>query len=298
MRSFVEYLHQNKKTIHEPVVAFQGERDDVLLDIALAWNDGYAEQVFSFANNVNTREGRKPPERLPRRALTRTLNDAVRRMKLVKKDDEALTGEDVREGLTAVVSVKVPEPQFEGPDQAEARQQRGCAAWSSRSSTRNWPASCRSGRRAARAILEKCILASKARSAARRAREITRRKGLLESTGLPGKLADCSETDPAKCELYIVEGDSAGGSAKQGRDRQFQAVLPLWGKMLNVEKARPEKVLTNEKLLPIITSLGVGMGHRPRHVAPALPQGDPDGGRRRRRVAHPHAAAHLLLPPH
>ncbi len=258
VRSFVEYLHRNKKTIHEPVIAFQGERDDVLLDIALAWNDGYADQVFSFANNVNTREGGSHLSGF-RGALTRTLNDAMRRMKLAKKDDEALTGEDVREGLTAVVSVKVPEPQFEGQTKQKLgnSEVRGLVeSFVNEELARflqEWPP-------AARAILEKCVLAAKARSAARRAREITRRKGLLESTGLPGKLADCSETDPSKCELYIVEGDSAGGSAKQGRDRQFQAVLPLWGKMLNVEKARPEKVLTNEKLLPIITSLGVGMG--------------------------------------
>ena len=258
VRSFVEHLHRNKKTIHEPVIAFAGERDDVLIDIALAWNDGYNDQVFSFANNVNTREGGSHLSGF-RGALTRTLNDAMRRMKLAKKDDEALTGEDAREGLTAVVSVKVPEPQFEGQTKQKLgnSEVRGLVESFVNEELARF---LQERPPAARAILEKCMLAAKARSAARRAREITRRKGLLETTGLPGKLADCSETDPARCELYIVEGDSAGGSAKQGRDRQFQAILPLWGKMLNVEKARPEKVLTNEKLLPIITSLGVGMG--------------------------------------
>ena len=258
VRSFVEHLHRNKKTIHEPVIAFAGERDDVLIDIALAWNDGYNDQVFSFANNVNTREGGSHLSGF-RGALTRTLNDAMRRMKLAKKDDEALTGEDAREGLTAVVSVKVPEPQFEGQTKQKLgnSEVRGLVESFVNEELARF---LQERPPAARAILEKCMLAAKARSAARRAREITRRKGLLETTGLPGKLADCSETDPTRCELYIVEGDSAGGSAKQGRDRQFQAILPLWGKMLNVEKARPEKVLTNEKLLPIITSLGVGMG--------------------------------------
>ena len=259
VRSFVEYLHQNKKTIHDPVIAFAGERDDVLMDIALAYNDGYADQVFSFANNVNTREGGTHLSGF-RGALTRTLNDVMRRMKLSKKDDEALTGEDVREGLTAIISVKVPEPQFEGQTKQKLgnSEVRGLVESFVNEELARF---LQERPPAARDILEKCMLAAKARSAARRAREITRRKGLLETTGLPGKLADCSETDPSKCELYIVEGDSAGGSAKQGRDRHFQAVLPLWGKMLNVEKARPEKVLGNEKLLPIITSLGIGMGN-------------------------------------
>ncbi len=259
VRSFVEYLHQTKKVIHDPVIAFEGERSGVLMDIAVAYNDGYAEQVFSFANNVNTREGGTHLSGF-RGALTRTLNDVMRRMKLAKKDDEALTGEDAREGLTAVISVKVPEPQFEGQTKQKLgnSEVRGLVESFVNEELARF---LQERPPAARAILEKCLLAAKARTAARRAREITRRKGLLESTGLPGKLADCSEKDPSKCELYLVEGDSAGGSAKQGRDREFQAVLPLWGKMLNVEKARPEKVLGNEKLLPIITSLGIGMGN-------------------------------------
>jgi DNA gyrase subunit B len=258
VRSFIEYLNKNKKTVHKDPIYFEGVRDEVSVEIALQYNDGYAETLFSFANNINTREGGTHLIGF-KSALTRTLNDFTRRLNLGKKLDENLSGDDVREGLTAVISVKIPEPQFEGQTKAklgnsevkgivESMVNELLATYFEENSA------------VVKAILDKCIIAAKARAAARKARELTRRKSLLESSGLPGKLADCSEQDPKKCELYIVEGDSAGGSAKMGRDRQFQAILPLWGKMLNVEKTRIDKVLSNEKLLPIITTLGTSAG--------------------------------------
>ncbi|MBN1836862.1 MAG: DNA gyrase subunit B, partial [Spirochaetales bacterium] len=258
VRSFIEYLNKNKKPVHKDPIYFEGVRDLVTVETALQYNDGYTETLFSFANNINTREGGTHLIGF-KSALTRTLNDFVRRLNLGKKLDENLSGDDVREGLTAVISVKIPEPQFEGQTKAklgnsevkgivESMVNEMLATYFEENSG------------VVKAILDKCIVAAKARAAARKARELTRRKSLLESSGLPGKLADCSEQDPRKCELYIVEGDSAGGSAKMGRDRQFQAILPLWGKMLNVEKTRIDKVLSNEKLLPVITTLGTSAG--------------------------------------
>ena len=258
VREFIQFLNTNKQPIHPVPVHFEGIRDEVGVEVALEYNSGFSEQVFCYANNVNNRDGGTHLSGF-RAALTRTLNDFLKRLKLDRKLDESLSGDDVREGLTAVISVKVPEPQFEGQTKAKLgnTEVRGIVE-----SMTNDQLSAYFEERPGviKAILEKAILAAKARMAARRARELTRRKSLLESTGLPGKLADCAESDPERCELYIVEGDSAGGSAKQGRDRQFQAILPLWGKMLNVEKTRVDRVLANEKLLPIITTLGTNVG--------------------------------------
>ena len=260
IREFIAQLNETKQSIHgEPVYLSEDDRDGVAVEVALQYNDGYNEQVFCYANNVNNRDGGTHLSGF-RGALTRTLNDFLKRMKLDKKLEESLTGDDVREGLTAVVSVKISDPQFEGQTKSKLGNTEVRGAVESvvnEGLTHHFqeqPA-------VIKAILEKTILAAKAREAARRARDLTRRKSFLESSGLPGKLADCAETDPAKCELYIVEGDSAGGSAKQGRDRQFQAILPLWGKMLNVEKTRIDRVLSNDKLLPIITTLGAGAGN-------------------------------------
>ena len=257
VKQFIEYLNANKQAVHPEPVHFARERDQVGVEIALEYNTGFSEQVFYYANNVNNREGGTHQIGF-RAALTRTLNDFLKRHKLDRKLDENLSGDDVREGLTAVVSVKVPEPQFEGQTKARLgnTEVRGIVE-----SLTNEELAHHFEERPGviKAILEKTVLAAKARVAARRARELTRRKSFLESTGLPGKLADCAEKNPELCELYIVEGDSAGGSAKQGRDRQFQAILPLWGKMLNVEKTRIDRVLANEKLVPIITTLGTGV---------------------------------------
>ena len=257
VREFIEYLNGNKQPIHPQPLHFEGTRDNVGVEVALAYNSGFSEQVFYYANNVNNRDGGTHQMGF-RSALTRTLNEFVKRLKLEKKLDENLSGDDVREGLTAVVSVKVPEPQFEGQTKAKLgnTEVRGIVESLTNEELTNH---FEENPGVIKAILDKSILAAKARVAARRARELTRRKSFLESTGLPGKLADCAEKDPERCELYIVEGDSAGGSAKQGRDRQFQAILPLWGKMLNVEKTRIDKVLANEKLIPIITTLGTGV---------------------------------------
>ena len=257
LKSFVEHLNQNRTTIQREAIYIEGEREDVVVEVCLEYNDGYNETIFSFVNNINTREGGTHLTGF-RAALTRTLNDFLKRSKHSKKCD-SLSGDDVREGLTAVISVKVPEPQFEG--QTKARLGNSEVAGIVQSVLgEGLGAYFEENPREVDKILEKAVMAAKAREAARRARELTRRKSFLESTGLPGKLADCSERDPSKCELYIVEGDSAGGSAKAGRDSTFQAILPLWGKMMNVEKTRLDKVLTNEKLQPIIMSLGVGAG--------------------------------------
>ncbi len=258
VREFVEYLNKNKNKIHKEPIYFEKTREMIGIEIALEYNDGYNENMFSFANNINTREGGTHLIGF-KSALTRTLNDFLKRSKHAKKAEEGLTGDDVREGLTAVVSVKVPEPQFEGQTKAklgnsevkgvvEAVVNEALGDYFDRNP------------KVAEAILEKTVVAAKARAAARKARELTRRKNFLESSGLPGKLADCSEKDPRRAELYIVEGDSAGGSAKMGRDREFQAILPLWGKMLNVEKTRIDKVLSNDKLNPIIQTIGAGAG--------------------------------------
>ena len=258
LKSFIEYLNKNKKSIQREPILASGARDDVVVEVCLEYNDSYVETIFSFVNNINTREGGTHLTGF-RAALTRTLNDFLKKSRLGKKFNESLSGDDVREGLTAVISVKVPEPQFEG--QTKARLGNSEVRGITESVLNDaLTAYFEENPEEVDKILEKTVVAAKAREAARKAREMTRRKSALEGGGLPGKLADCSERDPAKCEIFIVEGDSAGGSAKGGRDSSFQAILPLWGKMMNVEKTRIEKVVGNDKLQPIITALGTSAG--------------------------------------
>jgi DNA gyrase subunit B len=259
LKSFVEHLNKGKTPLHDEPVWFEGIRDGVTVEVSLQYNDGYNETLFSFANNINTREGGTHLTGF-RAALTRTINDLMKNSKHGKKMDEALSGDDVREGLTCVLSVKVPEPQFEGQTKSKLgnSEVRGLVDKLVGENLSSW---FEEHPRVVDNILDKAVTAARARAAARRARDLTRRKGFLEGGGLPGKLADCADRNPANCEVYIVEGDSAGGSAKMGRDRKFQAILPLWGKMLNVEKTRLEKVLANEKMQPIIQALGASVGN-------------------------------------
>ena len=256
--SFVEYLNQHKTPLFKPPVYIEGEKNGSTVEVALQWNDGYNENVFTFANNIHTPEGGTHLAGF-RSALTKVINDYGRKNGILKGSDANLTGEDVREGLTAVVSVKLVEPQFEGQTKSKLGNSEirplVDALVSEKLSTyfEEHPAD-------ARAVLDKCLQAARAREAARKARDLTRRKTALESAALPGKLADCSERDPAKCEIFLVEGDSAGGSAKSGRDRHFQAILPLRGKILNVEKTRMDKVLANAEIKAMITAFGAGFG--------------------------------------
>ncbi|RKX95730.1 MAG: DNA topoisomerase (ATP-hydrolyzing) subunit B [Spirochaetes bacterium] len=259
LKSFVQYLNKSKTPLHEEPIWFEAVRDGVTAEIALQYNDGYTETLFSFANNINTREGGTHLTGF-RAALTRTINDLMKKSKHGKKMDDSLSGDDIREGLTCVVSVKVPEPQFEGQTKSKLgnSEVKGIVERLVGENLSSW---FEEHPRLVDNILDKAVTASRARAAARRARDLTRRKGFLEGGGLPGKLADCSDRNPENCEIYIVEGDSAGGSAKMGRDRKYQAILPLWGKMLNVEKTRLEKVLANEKMQPIIQALGASVGN-------------------------------------
>ena len=256
--SFVEYLNKNKQALHKNVIYFEGEKDEVSCEIALQYNDGYSENIFSFVNNINTIEGGTHLSGF-KSALTRVVNQYCKNKNMLKESDLAVSGEDIREGLTAVLSVKVPNPQFEGQTKTKLGNSEVEGIVSSIIND-SLGAYFEENPSIANKAIEKAILAARAREAARKARELTRRKGALESMSLPGKLSDCSETDPAICEIYIVEGDSAGGSSRQGRDRRFQAILPIKGKILNVEKARLDKVLSNEEIRTIISALGAGIG--------------------------------------
>ena len=255
--SFVEFLNQNKEKIHPNPIYIEKD-GEVPVEIALQCTTAYTENIYTFVNNINTIEGGTHLEGF-KRGITKVFNDYARAHNILKEKDSNLLGEDIREGMTAVISVKVKEPQFEG--QTKTKLGNSVVTGIVQSMVVEVLAPfLEENPSVAKAILEKCISASRAREAARKARELVRRKNSLESTTLPGKLADCSEKDASQCEVYIVEGDSAGGSAKQGRDRRFQAILPLWGKMLNVEKSRADKIYNNEKLQPVILAVGAGIG--------------------------------------
>ena len=260
IRSFVEFIHQRRglEALHEDVIYMKGDSGDNVAEVAMQYNDSYNELLLSFANNINTGEGGTHEDGF-KQALTRVLNAYARKNNLLKDSDKNLSGEDCREGLTAIISVKLREPQFEGQTKGklgntEMRQVVSAIV------TNKLTTYFEENPQVARTIIEKAITASRAAEAARKAREATRRKSPLEGVGLPSKLKDCSERNNERTELFIVEGDSAGGSASDGRDRRFQAILSLWGKMLNVEKARLDKVYSNEKLLPIIAAVGCGIG--------------------------------------
>ena len=257
LNSFVEYLNQNKEKINQKPIYIEKD-GEVPVEIAIQYTTAYSENIYTFVNNINTIEGGTHLEGF-KRGITKVFNDYARGHNILKEKDANLQGEDIREGMTAVISVKVKEPQFEGQTKTKLGNSNVTGIVQSMVVEALTPF-LEENPSVAKAILEKCISASRAREAARKARELVRRKNSLESTTLPGKLADCSEKDASQCEVYIVEGDSAGGSAKQGRDRKFQAILPLWGKMLNVEKSRADKIYNNEKLQPVILAVGAGIG--------------------------------------
>src|SRR6478752_6504775 len=254
---FVKHLNRGKSVLHEKPIVMEAQRDNVEIEIALQYNDSYSETVFSFANNINTVDGGSHLSGF-RTSLTRTVNNAGQQLGLFKDVKENLTGDDVREGLVAVISVKLPQPQFEG--QTKGKLNSDIAGIVQAFVNEKLGAYFEQNQTVARKIINKAIDAARAREAARKARDLTRRKGALDGGGLPGKLADCSERQPERCELFLVEGESAGGTAKQGRDRRFQAILPLKGKILNVEKARYDKMLGHEEIRAMITALGTGIG--------------------------------------
>ncbi len=258
IKEFVEYLNRNREKMHEQPIYVEGSKDYITCEIALQYNDSYTENIYSFANNIHTHEGGTHESGF-KSALTRIINDYARKMNLMKDNNSNLSGDDVREGLTAIISVKIPEPQFEGQTKTKLGNSEVRSIVESVFSEK-FMEFLNENPMVSKKIVEKGMQASRAREAARRARELTRRKSALEVSSLPGKLADCSSKDAAHCELFIVEGDSAGGSAKQGRDRHFQAILPLKGKILNVEKSRLDKILSNAEIRAIITALGTGIG--------------------------------------
>ena len=257
LKSFVEFLNKNKECLHKDPIYIEKD-GEVPVEIAMQYTTSYSENIYTFVNNINTIEGGTHLEGF-KRALTKVFNDYARSHNLLKDKDANLQGEDIREGITAVVSVKVKEPQFEGQTKTKLGNSEVTGVVLSMVNEA-LSTFLEENPNVAKAILEKCVSAARAREAARKARELVRRKSALETTTLPGKLADCSSKNAEECEVYIVEGDSAGGSAKQGRDRKFQAILPLWGKMLNVEKARADKIYGNDKLNPVIVAVGAGIG--------------------------------------
>src|SRR5881397_1676039 len=254
---FIKHLNRGKQVLHDKPIYMEADRNGVVMEIGLQYNDGYSESVFSFANNINTVDGGSHLSGF-RTALTRTINYAGQQLGLFKDVKENLTGDDVREGLVAVISVKLPQPQFEG--QTKGKLNSDIAGTVTQFVNERLGAFFEQNSTVARKIINKAVDAARAREAARKARDLTRRKGALDSGGLPGKLADCSERDPNRCELFLVEGESAGGTAKQGRDRRFQAILPLKGKILNVEKARYDKMLGSDEIKTMIAALGCGIG--------------------------------------
>lgn len=256
--SFIKYLNEGKDIIQDDVIDIRGEKDNAIVEVAMQYNDNYSENVLTFVNNINTIDGGTHLSGF-RSALTRTINEYARQMNLIKENESNLSGDDVREGLTAVVSVKITNPQFEGQTKTKLGNSEvkgitdNIVSEGLKTYLEEHPTE-------AKRIIEKANMASRAREAARKARDLTRRKNSLEVSSLPGKLSDCSEKDPAMTEIYLVEGDSAGGSAKQGRDRRYQAILPLRGKILNVEKARLDKILSNNEIRSMITAFGTGIG--------------------------------------
>lgn len=255
--SFVEFLNKNKEKLHKTPIYIE-KNGEIPVEIAIQYTSSYSENIYTFVNNINTIEGGTHLEGF-KRSLTKVFNDYARSHNILKEKDNNLQGEDIREGITAVVSVKVKEPQFEGQTKTKLGNSEVTGVVQSMVNEA-LSTFLEENPNVAKAILEKCISASRAREAARKARELVRKKNSLETSTLPGKLADCSSKNADECEVYIVEGDSAGGSAKQGRDRKFQAILPLWGKMLNVEKARADKIYGNDKLNPVILAVGAGIG--------------------------------------
>lgn len=255
---FVKYLNKNKDSIHDEIIYFEKKIDTYTVEIAMQYTDAYVENIYSFANNINTIEGGMHLTGF-KTALTRVINDYSKKAKFIKDKDDTLTGEDVREGLTAIISVKLEDPQYEGQTKTKlgnppVRQIVDSVTFE------NFQAFLEENPQTARIVIDKSLRSQRAREAAKKARELTRRKSVLESTSLPGKLADCSEKDPSKSEIYLVEGDSAGGSAKEGRDRKTQAILPLKGKILNVEKSRLDRILSSEEIRNMITAFGCGIG--------------------------------------